>query len=91
MIKNLDKEWIAYDKLFKEYLESRTKQQIRSMKRFGMELHSIFGEKKAKRISGKMMYLYQVVQIQNLQGNGDGRSAASTGEYVYEKEDNLPF
>jgi predicted P-loop ATPase len=51
----------------KDILESRTRQQIRSMKRFGIELKNVFGDSKAKRINGTSQRCYFVVDTSNSQ------------------------
>lgn len=67
----------------KNYIEERTKQQIRSLKRLGMELHSIFGERKSVRKAGKVLNVYSVVKIQ------DGVPAQNgvVGQYEKVKDD----
>lgn len=54
----------------KDYIELNTKQQIRSLKRLGMELHSIFGERKSVRKAGKVVNVYTVVKIQKNESIG---------------------
>lgn len=49
----------------KDILESRTRQQIRSMKRFGIELKNVFGDSKSKRINGTPQRCYFVVDTSN--------------------------
>jgi predicted P-loop ATPase len=69
----------------KNYIEERTKQQIRSLKRLGMELHSIFGERKSVRKAGKVVNVYSVVKLQ------DGAGQPSEGIPVGINEADLPF
>lgn len=49
----------------KNHIEERSKQQIRSLKRLGMELHEIFGERTSIRRSGKVLNVYSVCRIQS--------------------------
>lgn len=70
----------------KEYIESRTKQQLRSLKRLGMELHSIFGERKSVRKAGKVLNVYSVVKIDN-----DQKTELSSGQNAYVNEKDMPF
>ena len=69
----------------KDYIESRTKQQIRSLKRLGMELHSIFGERKSVKKSGKVFNVYSVVKIQ------ESASSVQVNVPEYAREEDLPF
>jgi len=46
----------------KDHIESNSKQRIMSMKRFGTELKSIFGKRKAKFVGGKTVQLYTVAR-----------------------------
>ena len=72
----------------KNYIEERTRQQIRSLKRLGMELHSIFGERKSVRKSGKVVNVYSVVKIQR---NDNVRNDAVAQSHQYADEMDLPF
>ena len=69
----------------KNYIEERTKQQIRSLKRLGMELHSIFGERKCVKKAGRVFNVYTVVKIQ------DGSAGASTAKSEFVREEDMPF
>ena len=53
----------------KDFIEVRSKQQVRSMKRLGMELRAVFGERTATRVGGKVLQMYSVVK-KNDGGNG---------------------
>jgi len=53
----------------KDIIETRTRQQIRSMKRFGIELKNVFGDSKAKRINGTPQRCYFVVDTSNSQSS----------------------
>ena len=48
----------------KAYIELHSYQKIFNMRLFGMELKSIFGESKPKKVAGKTLRLYSVVKIQ---------------------------
>jgi predicted P-loop ATPase len=45
----------------KEFIEARSKQKIMNMKRFQIELTSIFGKSKVTKVSGKNIRVYDVV------------------------------
>lgn len=72
----------------KNYIETNTKQQIRSLKRLGMELHSIFGERKSVRKAGKVVNVYEVVKIQK---NDTSRNEAVSRVHEYASEKDFPF
>ena len=55
----------------KDKIETRTRQQIRSMKRFGIELKKIFGQPVSKRINGTPQRVYNVIDIDNEIENQD--------------------
>lgn len=72
----------------KNHIETNTKQQIRSLKRLGMELHSIFGERKSVRKAGKVVNVYDVVKIQK---NDTTRNDAVKMTHEYANEKDFPF
>lgn len=47
----------------KDLIETRTKQKIFSMKRFGMELKKVFGKPIAKRINGFPCKVYEIMKM----------------------------
>lgn len=55
----------------KEFIESRSKQKITNIKRFQIELTSIFGKSKVTKMSGKNMRVYDVVPKID-EGNSSG-------------------
>ena len=47
----------------KDYIETYTKQRIASIKRLGTECRSIFGERKARKVGGRVMQYYMVIKL----------------------------
>lgn len=54
----------------KDYIEKNSKQQIRSLKRLGIEMRKIFGERIGVKKGGKVIWVYRVVK---LKGSGNNR------------------
>jgi len=77
----------------KNYIELQTsKQQIRSLKRLGMELRNIFGERKVLKRGGKPIYVYLVVKLQKDQDvNQNGSAQTEKANTRYEKQEDFPF
>jgi len=73
----------------KNYIEERSKQQLRSLKRLGMELHSIFGDRKCVKKAGKVLNVYTVVKLHNIDNSDGGLPLAVPSEYV--NPEDLPF
>lgn len=51
----------------KNHIELYSKQQIKSMRKFGIELRKILGERKSKLLSGKVIKVYSAVCLDNHQ------------------------
>ena len=64
----------------KDYIETYTKQRIVSIKRLGTECRSIFGERKARKVSGKVMQYYMVVKLQK----GESIQNVQSGSELFE-------
>lgn len=47
----------------KDYIETNTRQQIRNVKRLGIELRRLFGKQRTKRINGAFVKVYRVIQL----------------------------
>lgn len=76
----------------KDYIESNTKQRLVSIKRLGAECRSIFGNRKAKRISGKVIQYYSVIKIAGtgVQGNVTDKTKTSVTPQTTDNEDDPP-
>lgn len=73
----------------KDYIEHRSeKQQIRSLKRLGMELRAIFGERKSIKKAGKVLNVYSVVKIQT---TGDIEEKSNKEHTKAEEDVKMPF
>ncbi len=53
----------------KNHIEINSKQQIKNMKAFGIELKKYFGKKIARKVSGTTIYVYRVVKFTNSPSN----------------------
>lgn len=68
----------------KDLIESRTKQRIFSMKRFGMELKKVFGKPISKRINGFPCKVYEIVKL-------DANNATTQESHATIEIDEPPF
>lgn len=76
----------------KDFIETHSKQQIRNLKRLGMELRNIFGERVCKRVGGKVLNLYKVIKNENSSMGGVTIPEYAKNENFYESEkDDTPF
>ncbi len=73
----------------KDYIESRTKQQIRSLRRLGVELRSIFGERKCVKISGRVLNFYSVCKLES--GSIGGAYDQDNGSKIYQDAPGFQF
>jgi len=48
----------------KDVIETRTKQKVMGIKRFGMELKRLFGKPQSKRVNGFPLKVYEVVKLE---------------------------
>lgn len=68
----------------KDYIETRTKQKIFSIKRFGIELRKVLGNPISKRINGFPCKVYEIVRIND--NNPTTQESRATSEI-----EDLPF
>ena len=47
----------------KDYIETNTRQQIRNVKRLGIELRRLFGKQQTKRVNGSFVKVYRIIQL----------------------------
>lgn len=77
----------------KDYIETHTKQQIRNMTRFGIELKKLFGKSIAKRTNGNLGYKYAVIKITPDNTQSGTSTSAESAKIEADKypADDLPF
>ncbi len=82
----------------KNEIETCSKQQIKSMKKFGTELRKLFGQPKSKKINGQTAKVYSVVKISTIMPHESLSTTESLPTHThsssaspYPEKDEFPF